>query len=72
MLIKTKPTAIAISKKSCTKHCITDVTHYLVELNGKNNIDLTINKDWFVIEATPHMLYTILFTLSMTYDIELM
>ena len=72
MLIKTRPTAIAIVKDSCSKHCLSDLKHYLVGLNEKGTIDLTINKSYFVIESTPHTLYTILFTLSMNYDIELM
>lgn len=72
MLIKTKPTAIAIKKATCTQHCLKDVKHYLMDLRDKGTIDLTINKDWIVVESVPHQLYAILFTLSMTYDIELM
>ena len=72
MLIKTKPSAIAISKKSCTSHCLEDVKRYLVDLKHKDLIDLSINKEWFVVEAVPHQLYTILFTLSINYDVELM
>lgn len=71
MLIKTQPTAIAIKKKSCTQHCITDVKQYLVGLKEKGVIDLNINKEWFIIESTNAQLYNILFTLSMNYDIEL-
>lgn len=72
MLIKTKPTAIAIKKVTCTAHCLSDLKHYLVDLKQKGLIDLTINKDWFIVEGVPHQLYTILFTLSINYDIELM
>ncbi len=72
MLIKTRPTAIAIHKDSCTRHCLTDVKHYLVGLNEKGVIDLTINKNYFIVESTNAQLYNILFTLAINYDIELM
>lgn len=72
MLIKTKPTTIAIKKNTCGKHCSSDVKHYLLGLRDKGDIDLTINKEWFIVESIPHQLYAILHTLSINYDIELM
>lgn len=72
MLIKTRPTAIAIVKDSCTTHCLTDVKRYLLTLKEKGIIDLTINKSYIVVETTNAQLYNILFTLAINYDIELM
>lgn len=72
MLIKIKPTTIAIKKATCTAHGLQDVKHYLVGLRDKGVIDLTINKEWFVVESTNAQLYNILSTLNINYQIELM